>query len=755
MPDLFMLHLCQLFSQRPTLRSLGITQAELDQQYQGVLDHYCEQLILFFTQPKTRTSSRWGRLAQMLEQHLHIARYALGDVPLHAMISDVLSYPDSGERDYQLGERSPHVYLVRRHDCLALAISLTGFPLVVYSLTRGFETLDDASLPDDAERLEHDVFEEWALGALDGILQRVAQIDPARFSDLDALDRQLKQVSRPSDFIEHQRDHDRLRHELEQQLPTWLKDAAPLGRLAYSQWLEALARFHEASEGATDPADFASRLALQLRRQTLECWLQGKSSVTYKGYRLLRAALKKPTSQRRLHGASIVFRPLLDGSGYRVGPSTAVRGDWLIVRPEAAQVIEQVSAAPEAGAPLSEPLSVLSSPGEARWRGLLETPLDTLARLKQIGGNLQGKCPAAPAWQCEVSLLRNLALLLVYPGTEQSGAPGIRSRRVKRMDSAWAGTGEDLSVMQGLRLEGLRRPALTSLGDRIRDGVHKGLQWMGDVLVYNKDENHYTVLSDNRICFKCTVVEHQLVDRAEQPTQYGPYIARDASDEWQLIRSPRLRRSVDRKGPTPPTGSELIARLPELLDAATRQSRVAGTLPVEVEEALERHARNFNGAARALENAGGDAAQVRQLDNGAQQLRAQGRYLRIDMIRHTPTPTVGDVQYLLAQKVIRIRRIDGRVAETIDGQVDYLQEYEVQDLTDGNKPLWYAHFHYKTLQGADDHPTKAHLKTAAQRRLGRTFERCERADGRCTAVYRGPITNAAGRQLFLGAASQA
>jgi hypothetical protein len=111
---------------------------------------------------------------------------------------------------------------------------------------------------------------------------------------------------------------------------------------------------------------------------------------------------------------------------------------------------------------------------------------------------------------------------------------------------------------------------------------------------------------------------------------------------------------------------------------------------------------------------------------------------------------LGDVEYLLRQQVIHICRVDGRMAETIDGQVDYLQEYEVQDLTDGNKPLWYAHFHYATLQTADDHPTKAHLKTAAQRKLGRLFEQSERMVGRNTQVYRGPITNAAGRQLFLG-----
>jgi hypothetical protein len=746
MPDLFMLHLCQLFAQRPTLRSLGITQAHLDQQYQDVLDHYSEQLIRFFSKPNPRKGSRWAHLAQMLAGRLHLARLALDDTPVRAMVGAVLSYPDSGQRDSQLGEHSPQVYRMTRHDCLGLAIRLTGVPLVVFTLARGFETLDDASTSlADAEYLEHDVFEEWALGALDAVLQRVAQIDPARFSRLDALELQLALASRPSDFIEYQANQDPLRHELEQQLPAWLKNAVSEGCVAYSRWLEALALFHGTSESKTAQEQFERQLALHLRRLTLECWLKGESNVTSEGYRVMRAALKTQASDRRLHGVVVAFRPLLDGSGYLVGPSWGSQGTWLLVRPGTAQVIEQVGTQQEVGAPLSDPLAALYHAGRECWLPLFEEPLETLARLKQVGGNLQGECASAPTMRCNVSLLRNLALLLVCPGAVQPAGPVVNMARLKRLDGAWAGAHEDLSVAQNQRMEALRLPSPKTLGSLITDGVHKGLQWLGGVLVYNKDENHYNVFSNNQIYFNVPVVEHQLVDQPEQPTLYGPHIAPDANSHWQPQRAPRLRRDLDRQSP-----AQVSARLSELLRAATWRSQVPGTLPVEVEEGLERSARAFDDAVRTLQRTGDNAAQVRQLSDGARELRAYGRRLRIDMVRHTPRPTVGDVEYLLRQQVIRICRVDGRMAETIDGQMDYLQEYEVQDLTDGNKPLWYAHFHYATLQTADDHPTKAHLKTVAQRKLGRLFEQSERTAGRNTQVYRGPITNVAGRQLFLG-----
>jgi len=43
---------------------------------------------------------------------------------------------------------------------------------------------------------------------------------------------------------------------------------------------------------------------------------------------------------------------------------------------------------------------------------------------------------------------------------------------------------------------------------------------------------------------------------------------------------------------------------------------------------------------------------------------------------------------------------------------DYFQEYRILDRTNGNRPLWVAHFHYEKPADTDDHYTVAHLKFA-------------------------------------------
>lgn len=757
--DPFMLQLGQLVALRPTLQSLGITQARLDQHYQGVLELYCDRLIDFFTVADTRRFSCWRQLAQQLERRLRTARRVLKTAPSREMVKAILDFPDSGERELQFGERSPQVYLTRRHGCLALVITRGNDAPLTFTLARGLDIEDDATvLPTPAERLAHNVFEEWALGALEGALQRIAWIDPGEFPSLAALDRQLTWASGFADFLEPHVEQDSLRFELEQQLPSWLKNASASGRLAYSQCLEALARFHEKFRGASAQesdaeraqALFGRQMALQLRRLTLECSLRNEANVTHEGYRTVRAAVNTFVVHRRLRGVSMGFMPLLDGSGYLLGPPTNLQGPWLVLRPEAQPVIEQVTLAPNAGAPLGDPFSVLYRVGLSRLLPLFEHPLYTLARLKQVGGNLQGTCEAERGWRCEVSLLRNLAVLLVCPGTEHPGEVPDAHPRIKRMDASWAGARKALSVEQEKRLAELKRPLPLSLGQPISDGVHKGLHRVGNVLIYNKDENHFNVLSNNRFApvVNFNFVEHQIVDNPEQPTAYGPGLVRDALGRWQLHRAPRLRRDVDQLSPAArraiSAGTALSATVPALLGDATRQSQVPGTLAVEVEEGLERNARHFDDAAQAIQRATSTAPLIAELRGEAGQLRAHGRYLRIEMARHTLTPTLGDVQFLLEQKVIRIQRLAGRVPETIDGVVDYLQEYEVLDLSEGERPLWYAHFHYPSVEAAGDQPKAAHLKTAAQRRLGREYER---ETG--LKVYRGPITNALGRQVFL------
>jgi hypothetical protein len=104
--------------------------------------------------------------------------------------------------------------------------------------------------------------------------------------------------------------------------------------------------------------------------------------------------------------------------------------------------------------------------------------------------------------------------------------------------------------------------------------------------------------------------------------------------------------------------------------------------------------------------------------------------------------------YLIEKGKADIRKIGVRKASQFDGKPDFLQEYEVHDL-EKNQPLWYAHFHYQSLDTAAEHFTKAHLKTVAQRTLGREYEEREKKAGRDVKVWRGEINATAAQQYFL------
>ncbi|MDT4885648.1 hypothetical protein FQZ97_1219020 [compost metagenome] len=76
-----------------------------------------------------------------------------------------------------------------------------------------------------------------------------------------------------------------------------------------------------------------------------------------------------------------------------------------------------------------------------------------------------------------------------------------------------------------------------------------------------------------------------------------------------------------------------------------------------------------------------------------------------------------------------------------------MQEYEIRD--PGNNVLWYAHFHYRTKVAAPDSFIKAHLKTAAQRRLGLNFQKDQQAAGHAvTSIWRGEISPTMAKQVF-------
>ncbi|NWC10530.1 hypothetical protein HX776_17115 [Pseudomonas agarici] len=97
----------------------------------------------------------------------------------------------------------------------------------------------------------------------------------------------------------------------------------------------------------------------------------------------------------------------------------------------------------------------------------------------------------------------------------------------------------------------------------------------------------------------------------------------------------------------------------------------------------------------------------------ATRLVAEGRKARIAAIKSN-APRLARLQYLQEQDQVDIHRAGGRQAQRQGG---FLQEYVISN-KDGS-PLWYAHFHYPAATTVDTEFVSAHLKTLAQRYLGR------------------------------------
>lgn len=146
-----------------------------------------------------------------------------------------------------------------------------------------------------------------------------------------------------------------------------------------------------------------------------------------------------------------------------------------------------------------------------------------------------------------------------------------------------------------------------------------------------------------------------------------------------------------------------------------------------------------------------------QLRADKTRLEAQGVAVRIRATRQKNRLNQEDVAFLYERNELRIVRAEERVRLAGD---DYLQEYAVKDART-NKALAYAHFHYSSGTSQKEAFNAAHLKTPAQRRLGRgsqaaaqaqAFARIRSGQGgravQTLELHRAEIQLALARRLF-------
>lgn len=204
-------------------------------------------------------------------------------------------------------------------------------------------------------------------------------------------------------------------------------------------------------------------------------------------------------------------------------------------------------------------------------------------------------------------------------------------------------------------------------------------------------------------------------------------------------------------------GRTLLDDLEKFIRQTETSSKKAGRIPVEIEELFQHKADQLGQTAQALEKAvlrsnttdgpaGTASTLTTELNEARERLYAEGNRIRIEMTKNQP-PTAARLQWLLSKDEIDIvRNVERRRLK--GPRRDYLQEYEIRERRT-RKILWYAHFHYTSLDAPADAFTAAHLKLRDQRLLAGAFDlRSATSNPQVIAIYRSEISPQLARTLF-------
>ncbi|WP_454846449.1 dermonecrotic toxin domain-containing protein [Pseudomonas farris] len=224
------------------------------------------------------------------------------------------------------------------------------------------------------------------------------------------------------------------------------------------------------------------------------------------------------------------------------------------------------------------------------------------------------------------------------------------------------------------------------------------------------------------------------------------------TETWLPRSSGKYHLSEPTAPSQPPITSDVQPLLAEarkrLAAVPTYKNKVDGyarqdMLPVDLEHMMSFEAAELSMRAQAIERLSPHDPLVLQLSDQARDLARAGRTLRIEQSMNSKTPTEGYLDYLLEQRVVDIRK-EGALRDLgkrTDGRRDFLQEYEVRDLTrQPPQTLWYAHFHYPSAKSPFNEFVKGHLKLPEQRNLGLQWQQAQASSGaQVESIWRGDI----------------
>ncbi len=219
---------------------------------------------------------------------------------------------------------------------------------------------------------------------------------------------------------------------------------------------------------------------------------------------------------------------------------------------------------------------------------------------------------------------------------------------------------------------------------------------------------------------------------------------------WRLLDEPGSSKPA-----TPVDINRLLREARDRLDKLPAyQEKVQGyarsdMLPRNLEHLLISEAGELRLRAERIAEQNPQAELIATLRSKADELVSAGRSLRIRQSLASRTPNEGMLDYLIEQKAVDIRKIGSltRLPKRIEGQADFLLEYEVRDLTQGQPyGLWYVHFHYPNQTPGFERFTKAHVKIAEQRRLGLQWQLAQ-GEG-AERIWRGDIGRPMAKKHF-------
>ncbi|NUT73641.1 hypothetical protein HNO86_01150 [Pseudomonas sp. C1C7] len=220
------------------------------------------------------------------------------------------------------------------------------------------------------------------------------------------------------------------------------------------------------------------------------------------------------------------------------------------------------------------------------------------------------------------------------------------------------------------------------------------------------------------------------VERWETTTQRRQYIMTGSGgreEVWEQASNGKFRLLNPQTSTSLAPGMSLAAlvagaqkRLDEQPAYLTKVRSYAeqDMLPVDLEHMMVTEADDLSRRADDIQALAAQDAIIARLRDKATELKTIGRQLRTRQSLISKKPTDGMLDDLVRQNAVDIRKKAPlkHLGKRKDGRTDYMQEYEVWDLTSTpQKVLWYAHFHYSKAAPGLNEFEKAHLKLPEHR----------------------------------------